>query len=140
MGLADYKPLTRDFVLKGGSFSVEGLSLEMLSSLVRTHLSDLERLFELTGSVLKGKTEIDESNLEEVALVLAKELPALVSSVIAHASGDTSEAAVAAAAKLPFPVQVDVITAIGSLTFEEVGGIKKFVELIKTLVTKAQNK
>lgn len=139
MALSDYQAERREFNLKGGSFHVEGVSLDLLAKLIKTHLNDLEELFNLTAGVIGEKETVEESDLVNVAMVLADEAPGFVASLISLASGEDSDKARAAVRKLPFPVQVEAVVAIGQLTFEETGGIKKSLEALGRLLNGLSN-
>ena len=130
MSLSNYKAESHEFVLKGGSFSVEGLSLEHVSVLVREHLPDIEALFEL----FQTTENIGGADLEPVIKAVISQAPGFAANVIALASGEPGSAPVAA--KLPFPVQVEALMKIGDMTFNEVGGIKKSLELVTALLAK----
>lgn len=128
MGLSNYKPESRQVVLQGGSFSVEGLSLEDVSVLVREHLPDLEGLFDIFQ-----KANVSAStDLVPVVQSLVSQAPGFAANLIAIASREPDAAA--NAAKIPFPKQVEIILAIGDLTFKETGGIKKSWELVAALL------
>ena len=135
MALADYRPEHRVFSLKGGSFTVKGISLTEFTTLIRHHMPDLEAIFDLGSQVLAGKTELTEDDVTQLAIAFAEQAPALAANVIALASGEEGEKAVSGARALPFPVQVDVIVAIVGLTFDEVGGVKKALGSIAGLLT-----
>lgn len=128
MGLSNYKPESHQVVLQGGSFSVEGLSLEDVSVLVREHLPDLEGLFDIFQ-----KANVSAStDLVPVVQSLVSQAPGFAANLIAIASREPDAAA--NAAKIPFPKQVEIILAIGDLTFKETGGIKKSWELVAALL------
>lgn len=126
--LSDFQVETRKFDLKGGSFEVGGLSLESFAVLVRTHLADLEALFDLFQNV----ETLAGADIQKLAIAVAEEAPGFVANVIALASGEPHAAP--QAQKLPFPVQVDALVAIGDLTFGEVGGVKKFLPTVARLI------
>lgn len=128
MGLSNYKPESRQVVLQGGSFQVEGLSLEDVSVLVREHLPDLEGLFDIFQ-----KANVSAStDLVPVVQSLVSQAPGFAANLIAIASREPDAAA--NAAKIPFPKQVEIILDIGDLTFKETGGIKKSWELVAALL------
>jgi hypothetical protein len=128
MGLSNYKPESHQVVLQGGSFQVEGLSLEDVSVLVREHLPDLEGLFDIFQ-----KANVSAStDLVPVVQSLVSQAPGFAANLIAIASREPDAAA--NAAKIPFPKQVEIILAIGDLTFKETGGIKKSWELVAALL------
>jgi len=136
MSLADYQPEVRMFGKDKGQFSVSGLSLEHFSLLLTTHLTDLEKIFDLIISGMSGQ-EIDMDSAKTVAIKFCAECPELVAHVIAlaadgvdHKSGRVQMDSLVAAAKLPLALQIDILVAIGELTFSEVGGVKKCLELL----------
>lgn len=135
MSLADFKPETLTVSFKGGSFDVRGLSIIDLSQLMRTHLNDLDALFDLYE---KEANNISFGNvaMAKYATRLISDAPGLVSHIIAL-SADEPEM-VNAAERLPMMAQLDAIQKIGKLTFEEVGGVKKLIEMISGLVTELQ--
>lgn len=136
MALADYQPERRDVLLRGKPlFSVQGLSLEGLALLVRTHLPDFEGIFDLLGMGENLQQSVDLS-MDRVALRLVTSAPGLTANIIAVASGEDLDVAIEHARKLPFPLQLEALIQIGELTFEEVGGIKKCGETLAILLTK----
>lgn len=129
MALADYKPERFEFALKGGSFHVEGLSLESFAILIRTHLPDLDAIFDL----FQQGEGLDREGVTTLVTAVVSQMPGLAANLIALASGEQD--ATANAARLPGPVQVEVLNKIVELTFSEVGGVKKSLEAIASLLT-----
>jgi hypothetical protein len=133
MGLSNYKAPSHEVVLKDGSaFEVRGLSLSDVSLLIQQHLPDIEALFDL----LTNTDKITGDDLRPLAGSLVAQAPGFAANVIALAAGEPDAANTAAT--LPFPIQVEVITKIGDLTFAEVGGVKKALGSIVPLL--ASNK
>lgn len=128
MALSNYKPESRQVVLQGGSFQVEGLSLEDVSVLVREHLPDLDALFDLFQ---KSKVKASD-DLLPLAQSIVSQAPGFAANLIAIASREPDAAA--QAARIPAPKQVEIILDIGDLTFKETGGIKKSWELVAALL------
>ena len=126
--LADLNVERRTVQLKGGSFEVEGLSLESFAVLVRTHLPDLEDLFAMFDNV--ENMTIDD--VQKLASKVVMEAPGFAANVIALAAGEPEQAP--RVQKLPFPVQVQTLMDIGDLTFSEVGGVKKFLPVVADLL------
>lgn len=130
MSLASYTPEARD--LKVGDkvvCRVTGLSLTHIEILVRAHLEDIEALFEL---FMSGGGNFGNDDLKTLGVSLVTNAPGFVANVIALASGE--EDATAGAARLPMPAQLQAMSDIMELTFTEVGGIKKFMETVATLL------
>jgi hypothetical protein len=134
MPLAGYQPEHRNVLLGGGnSFAVRGLSLNDVAVLIRTHFPDVEALFDL----FDGVEDMQAEQMQALALSLLSNAPGFVANVIALAAGegDASDAE-----RLPAPVQVQALFDIGELTFTEVGGVKKSLETIASLLLKTDLK
>lgn len=128
MALSDYQAERREVVLGGTSFHVQGLSFQDFATLVRTHLPDMEALFDL----FDGIENFGPDDYRKLATAVASQAPGFAANVIALASGETD--ATEAAARLPFPVTINALLTIGDLTFTEVGGVKKFLEGVAPLL------
>lgn len=138
MSLAEYQPEARVVPFKGGSFTVKGLSLMDITTLIRHHLPDIEALFDIGISTLEGRTDLTQEDLTRIAIAVAEQAPGFVSNLIGLAAGETSEKAIAAAASLPFPTQIKALVEIADITFAEVGGVKNAVESVAGLLKKNQ--
>ena len=136
MSLADYQPETRVIPFKGGSFAVRGLTLNDFTSLVRTHMPDLEAIFDLGSNVIGGKSDLDDGDLTKLIIAFTEQAPGLVANLICLTAGETDEKAVANASILPFPTQAKALFEIADMTFAEVGGIKNAVESVAGLLKK----
>lgn len=136
MSLADYQPETRVIPFKGGSFQVRGITLNDFTSLVRTHMVDLEAVFDLGSNVLEGNAELDDDSLTRLAVALCEQVPGFVANLILLGSGESGEKAELAARNLPFPTQVLALYEIADVTFSEVGGVKNAVESVAGLLKK----
>lgn len=133
MALSDYQPHKETIKGLTGSrynFDVRGLSMVDITSIVRTHLDDLENLFDMYEK--QGDSELSQASLGRFALALVKDAPGLVAHVIALASDEPDS--VENAAKLPLDAQIMAIRAIGKMTFEGIGGVKKFMDEFKGVV------
>lgn len=110
----------------GQSFTVRGLCFDDIVVIMQR---DPAGLAVLLGEISAGAVPevLVEAHFPEI---MAK-VPGLPAQIIACASDDTSEAAVAIARRLPLPVQIDALLNIIRLTFEPVGGIKKFVAQVR---------
>lgn len=138
MSLADYQPERRVIPIGKTSFTVTGLSLGHITSLVRTHLDDLDALYEIGSSVIGGKADVSEQDLTKIAVAVAEQAPGFVANLIALAAGEYNGPAINNAHSLPFPTQVKTLIEIAELTFAEVGGVKKGLELVAELLKKNQ--
>lgn len=128
MPLAGFQPEHREVSLGGGnSFSVRGLSLNDAAVLIREHFPDLDAIFDL----FQNFDTVTADQLQPLLLSVVSQAPGLVANVVALAAGEGSASD---AEKLPAPIQVKALLAIGELTFNEVGGVKKSVEMIASLL------
>lgn len=127
MALVGYKPPVGTVEFVGGSFEVKGLSLNDVSVLVQANLQDMEVLFDTFDKGIGDGTNMDFTT---IASTLLSHAPRFVTNAIALACTEDAgfEEKLSAAASLPLPVQVEAIKKVGSLTFEEAGGVKKFLE------------
>jgi hypothetical protein len=133
MGLNNYQPERHEFALKGGSFSVRGLSLEDVSRLVNHHLPDIEALIDLIVGD-RDLASLDQLQLQPLVVSLVGQAPGFVANLIALAADEPDGAK--SAARLPAPVQIDVVMKIGEMTFSDVGGVGKGMERIAPLLQK----
>lgn len=132
MSLSEFKPDTLEVKTKKVSFEVRGLSFIDLSSLLRTHLNDLESLFTLYEKD-SAAGAVSNMAMARYATSLIREAPGLVAHIIALAADEPEM--VNNAARLPLLAQTDALQKIGKLTFEEVGGVKKLMAQISQLAS-----
>ncbi len=111
-------------VSDGEQFTVRGLSLDDISFLVTRHSAKLAALY----AQFKLRDDIGEDNMMGLALDLLKQAPELAADMIACASGDHEDSELAA--QLPFPVQLDALEKLVTLTFTVAGGPKKVLEIV----------
>ena len=134
MALADTAIERRQIVIKGGSFELSGLSLDAFTTLIRTHLPDLEAVYELVENTTNGLSDLTEADLQTLVIAVAEQAPGFVANLIALSAGETSDKAIKVARSLPFPLQVKCLMEVVDLTFDEVGGIKKSIESVMRLL------
>lgn len=134
MGLKDYQPETEVVKLgKANSFTVRGLSTRDISKLLRAHTQDVEMLFSVYSNL--KKTSTDDAFMNQVIGVLIGDMPMLTTELLVLCSDEEHDAASRAAIDcLPMPVQMDALMKIFKLTFEEVGGVKKWAQSTLSLV------
>jgi hypothetical protein len=99
---------------------------------MREHLPDLDALW---GVFTKAQSSTPD-DFSKIALAVISQAPGFAANLIALAAGEPGEAK--SAMRIPAPKQVEIIVAIGDLTFTEVGGIKKGVETIASLLSAMQ--
>jgi len=132
MALSDFTPeIITIGAGKKATFDVRGLSFLDLSSLLRTHHNDLENLFDLYEK--EAGQDISNIAMAKYATALIKDAPGLVAHLIALAADEPEM--VNQVHRLPLLSQVDALRAIGKLTFEEVGGVKKLMGMIAELAS-----
>jgi hypothetical protein len=131
MSFAHYKAPKRVFPMsdkEGQSVTLTGLSLVAIASLLEEHIDDLESLWSLAFS---GRS-ISVNDYDTLAPILMTHAPGLVANIIALAAGLPEEAPLVE--KMSAPRQIEMLIAIGDLTFEEVGGVKKCMEMVSGLM------
>lgn len=132
--LPEYIPFTEIIKVRGknGTQEIElrGLNLLDLTAIFKTHLPDLGNLAALLDQ--NGGAAMSEQGLLNMSTSLVQEAPGLVSNLIARAAGDPDW--VESAARLPLMAQIEAVTTIARLTFDEVGGVKKTMAALKDMV------
>ena len=124
MGLKHIKLPEAQVKFPGGDIAVRGLSLDDLSFIVKRHGAQLNALFQS----FTAAGELTVEGVADFALPLLNAAPELAAELIACASGDSDDAAIAAT--LPFPVQLEALEKLAELTFNVSGGPKKLVETV----------
>jgi hypothetical protein len=134
MSLAAYVPATATVKVGDSSFQVKGLSSSDIGAVLENNLDELTLIFDM----FKG----GEPSEGEIALAIAK-LPRMATALIAMgcAEEDTDLNVLAKnAARLPAAVQIDALLQIGKLTFQDAGGLGKFIESIGHLLDQIKPK
>lgn len=130
MSLAGYQPERRTITAGGGqSFTVTGLSLNHVAVLMREHFPDLGAIFDLFQNV----DQMTKADFEPLALSVISQAPGFAANVIALAAGEGSAED---AERLPAPIQLKALVEIGEMTFAEVGGVGKALEMVTGLLRK----
>jgi len=116
--LAEFTPATRVVPVKGrDGITVRGLNLSdftlLLAAYKDTAQTAADEFFSLAA---------EEQDYATLALTLLQAYPVMCGQIIACGCGDSGLLENAMA--LPFPLQIELLTAICELTFEEVGGPK----------------
>lgn len=132
MDLTQYVAPRKSITVPGCSeaLEVEGLSLSSLAILVQTHMADLDAVFDLFVSGAETKPDQIADFLGSVIM----QAPGLAANIIAVAAGQPKGAP--NVEKMPFSVQLDILMAVGDLTFTEPGSVKKFMEQVAMLMKK----
>jgi len=123
--LKDLRLPTADISTSGGSITVRGLTLVDITTLVRGRFDEVASLFDKYVPQ-EGASSL---NTEAIGRELIDTAPEIAAYIIALAAdGDEDDAGIAM--KLPFPVQIEALEAIGKLTFGADGGPKKVLETV----------
>lgn len=129
MGLHNYTPQRHEMSLGGGNtIALRGLALEDISRLINVHLPDIEALFDLFASGMAVK----DDEMRTLVMSIVKDAPGFAANMIALSADEPDHAD--KAEKLPAPLQIQIIMKIGDLTFTEVGGVKKGMEMLAGLL------
>lgn len=140
MGLMSWAAPRKEVELPGGdSFFVRGLCLEDITKLWGIYGEELFDIFNGMETFASNKDE--KEALLQAGLVawisrLVTEFPDVVSTVIAVVSDVDADldAVVAQVKLLPVATQVDALNAVYQLSVTEVGGSKKFVSHLSSLL------
>jgi hypothetical protein len=135
MALKDFTIRREEMRFQGGVVLMRGLALNDITHLLREHLAELNTLFKLYEKEDTRDTAIAQSI--NFATTIVMKTPELAATAITLACDEIdSPEALDVARKLPFPTQVEMIRKIIELTFEEAGGLKKFIDsLVGTIQT-----
>lgn len=137
MSLANIQIPREVVMFRGEPISLRGLSLNDFSTLMRGHLADLNKLFDLYDKEETRDTAMAQS--ARFAITIVQETPAMVAQLIVMAS-DSPEEEIAIAETFPLPLQVECLRTIINVTFEEAGGAKKFFDSLMAMVTSLRPK
>jgi len=137
MSLANILIPRDEVMFRGESLSFRGLSLNDFSTLMRGHMAELSKLFDMYDNVETRETAISQS--ANFAIKIVQEAPGMVAQLIVLAS-DSPQEHIEHAEKFPLPLQVECVRCIINLTFEEAGGAKKFLDSLMQMVTSLRPK
>jgi hypothetical protein len=130
--LSDIQFESKKIVYRGSDFTVRGLGLDIVSKLLASGAR--AQIDEAIGQLeVAYKSEGNGAVLEGALSKLAIELPGLAAQVIAFAADEPN--AVEAVTKLPLPVQLEALMAIGRLTFDGEESIKNFVSGLMSMMS-----
>ncbi len=124
MSLAGYTPETKEVSWeahgKPWTFSVRGLTLPDLTSLVASNLGELDKAVELWNTA-KGSVYTPTA-MQKFLQNLIRTAPGLVAEVLAIASGEPEQAATYAT--IPFGISMQALAGLIELTLKEISGLK----------------
>ncbi len=112
----------------GGDITVRGLTTEHIVHIVRQHGPKLQPVFDTVMEKIKTTQDFHPDEVGRMLVPFIDAAPQAVAQVIACGAGEPDEVDIAAS--LPLPVQIDAIEKILALTFDAVGGPKKFMETV----------
>lgn len=127
MTLAALELPTHTLKVGNTDLTVRGLAFGDVALLIQNNRDELDRLIGMFTS--EEKLDADAGDM---VFQFVSQMPALAAKVIAYAADEPGLAG--KAARLPLPTQLDAVMAIGRLTFEESGGVKKFAEQVVQLL------
>lgn len=113
-------------------FEVRGLGLPDIEHLVSYHLGDLVKAVDLY--IQKKNGRMAASSLQEFALIIARDVPALVTEIIYIATDEEGAEILAKVKRLPVLVQINALLQISKLTSEEAGGLKNLIAFAAPLL------
>lgn len=148
MALTDYQPERRVVPLRGDATTeVSGISLNQFAELMRVHFDDLEAIVGVIESTIQGEIDLTESQFGSIVSSILRQFPQLVANLIALACDQEElellkpevrrvelERKVKHARMLSAPLQFELLRHIADLTFNEVGGVKKGLEIVTHLL------
>lgn len=124
MGLKDLVIPSETIRVPGGEITVRGLGLDSVIFLLRTHGGPLQDVY--------ARARSGELDPHAIAGSLFEESATLAGCIIACGAGEPDE--FEKAMGLPAPSQIELLEAIGRMTFALEGGVKKFLETIERMM------
>lgn len=125
----NFKPKTVKVAFEGGDITVRGLSIADLAVIFETHRPGMELAF---NKFISG--EAKESDAGEALLSVIPAAPVMVAHAITLAAGMGDEDdAIARIMDLPTYAQLEILMAIGNLTFAIQGGMGNVAGIAKAL-------
>lgn len=133
MSLADYEIRYEEVTFQGKVVDkVRGIALNDIASLIRDHLLELNRVFDMYE---KEGGEVAVMQAAAFALKMVEEVPDLVDSIIIAATDAVDEPGLRSKLKrLPIGLTIEVMRKIIEITVEDAGGAKKLLDNIAMTV------
>lgn len=134
MSLKDFTHTQTIIPLPGGhEFKVRGISLNDVALIFRWHEDAVQEIYvKLQANANLGLN--DPASVVDVIREIIQVTPGLVGSLIALAADEAGE--VMTVNSLPLPIQIEALTAIGQLTFQDLDGAKKFAASVIGLLNR----
>lgn len=132
--LRDFEVRKESVSYRGQSVEIRGLSLFDITTLIRTHLGDMNAVFALYKQDATDGSALADSVI--FAMKLVQTAPDLVAAIIVQACDEPSTPeTVEHVQRLPLGLQVELIRKIMDITFEEAGGAKKLFDSLAMMAT-----
>lgn len=126
MSLANLQLRTETVPYNGSDITLHGLSANAIAGLILSQLSNIEEIFNIVEAAGVKKTEdLANVNIAEVGQRLLVQLPDFIAHVIAYSAHEPEQWS--KVMHLPAPVQVDCLTKLAKLTFNDEAGFREFV-------------
>lgn len=129
MALRDITIKKTEIEVPDGTFAVRGLALIDVNSLFSRYADTAADLFK---TLMQG--EVTQNDSAQIANMLVKDAPALAAAIIATAADEPEMEELVS--RLPFPIQIEALEAVGTLTFTTEGSLKKVFETLIQLLSK----
>lgn len=125
MSLANMKLPTFTMEVGGVEVTFNALSFSDLTKLIANHRDELDEI------VSNGKAALN-SGTSNIIVEMLMRMPDVGAEIIALSAGEPESIDVVK--RFTFPTQVLILSEVVKLTFNEVGGVGKFVELATSLM------
>lgn len=126
MSLANLQLRTETVSYNDSDIVLHGLSANAIAGLILSQLSNIEEIFNIVEAAGVKKTEdLANVNIAEVGQRLLVQLPDFIAHVIAYAAHEPEQWS--KVIHLPAPVQVECLTKLAKLTFNDEAGFREFV-------------
>jgi hypothetical protein len=127
MALKGYVAPTITLKIQDTDFTVRGLNLADLTVILQAHEPMMTKLFNDYTT-----NENADSDLAAVGLSLVNSAPELIAHIVCIAADEPDSGK--EFMSLPIATQLEAIEAVGKLTFEASGGVKKLIEIVARLM------
>ena len=126
MSLANLQLRTEAVPYNDSEITLHGLSANAIAGLILSQLSNIEEIFNIVEAAGVKKTEdLANVNIAEVGQRLLVQLPDFIAHVIAYSAHEPEQWS--KVMHLPAPVQVECLTKLAKLTFNDEAGFREFV-------------
>lgn len=120
MPLASYIAPKKKIEFDGGDIDIRAISLNDVAIILDSHQYAIDRI----ASMIREKGIGDQQVIVDLIVEVIRESPLLATNIIALCADEVEFQE--AAMRLPLPVQVEILQAIGDITFKDEAAVKKF--------------